>query len=262
MGRLDAVDLSKRLSRTESEERIVALQRRLLHLRLVCGGLVDGGRLGPPLCVVFEGWDAAGKGGAIKRLVARLDPRHVRVGEYAAPTPDEGRHHFLLRFAANVPGWGGMAVYDRSWYGRVLVERVEGLASEAEWRRAYDEIVSFERGLVEEGVSLVKFWLHISPEEQERRFLCAPERSVAAVEAHRRRLAQPREAPRVRGRGRGDVRAHRPPPGARWDIVAAENKPYARVKILRTVVERMEDGMRRWGIEPPPSTGADFDVSR
>ncbi len=261
MGRLDAVDLSKRLSRTESEERIVALQRRLLHLRLVCGGLVDGGRLGPPLCVVFEGWDAAGKGGAIKRLVARLDPRHVRVGEYAAPTPDEGRHHFLLRFAANVPGWGGMAVYDRSWYGRVLVERVEGLASEAEWRRAYDEIVSFERGLVEEGVSLVKFWLHISPEEQERRFLSRqndPLRRWKLTDDDWRNREK-RPAYEVAAEEMFERTDHRQ---ARWDIVAAENKPYARVKILRTVVERMEDGMRRWGIEPPPSTGADFDVSR
>ncbi|HUZ19510.1 MAG TPA: UDP-galactose-lipid carrier transferase [Acidimicrobiales bacterium] len=261
MGRLDAVDLSKRLSKAESEERIAALQRRLLHLRLVCGGLVDGGRFGPPLCIVFEGWDAAGKGGSIKRLVSRLDPRHVRVGEYAAPSNDERRHHFLLRFAGNVPGWGGMAVFDRSWYGRVLVERVEGFATEAEWRRAYDEIVAFERSLVEEGVSLVKFWLHISAEEQERRFLSRQadplRRWKLTDEDWRNREKRP--AYEVAVEEMFERTDHRQ---ARWDIIAAENKPYARVKVLRTVVERMEDGMRRWGIEPPPSTGADFDVSR
>ena len=108
-------------------------------------GCVGDGRLGPPLCVLFEGWDASGKGGAIKRLVAPLDPRHVRVAQFAAPTPDEKRHHYLHRFWPALPGWGGMAVLDRTWYGRVLVERVEGFATEAEWRRAYDEIDEFER---------------------------------------------------------------------------------------------------------------------
>ena len=93
---------------------------------------------GRPLCVLFEGWDASGKGGAIKRLVASLDPRHVRVAQFAAPTHDEKRHHFLWRFGPALPGWGGMAVLDRSWYGRVLVERVEGFATVEQWSRAYD----------------------------------------------------------------------------------------------------------------------------
>src|SRR5919201_162655 len=115
------------------------LDRLDLSLRLVLGGLI-GGKLGPPVCVVFEGWDASGKGGAIKRLVARLDPRHVRVAQFAAPTYDEKRHHFLWRFFPALPGWGGMAVLDRSWYGRVLVESVEGLATEEQWGRAYEEI--------------------------------------------------------------------------------------------------------------------------
>ena len=99
------------------------------ELRLELAGLDGDERLGPPLCVVLEGWDASGKGGAIKRLVAKLDPRHVRVKQYAAPTPDELRHHWLWRFWPALPGWGGMAILDRSWYGRVLVERVEGFAT-------------------------------------------------------------------------------------------------------------------------------------
>ena len=120
--------------------------------------------------MLFEGWDAAGKGGAIKRLVAPLDARHVRVKSFAAPTPDEKRHHYLWRFGPALPGWGGMAVFDRSWYGRVLVERVEGFATEEQWRRAYDEIDDFERMLADEGMIIVKFWLHISDAEQLKRF--------------------------------------------------------------------------------------------
>src|ERR1700736_6201926 len=118
MKRLDRLDLSLRLSRADEEERMAAAQRRLLHLRLVNAGLLGDGSLGPAVCVVFEGWDASGKGGAIQRLVVRLDPPHARVAQFAAPTHDEKRHHFLARFSAKLPGWGGMAVFDRSWYGR------------------------------------------------------------------------------------------------------------------------------------------------
>ena len=128
MGRLDELDLTQRLSRKESDQRLEAAQERLATLRLQLGGQIGDGKLGPPVCVVFEGWDASGKGGAIKRLVDPLDPRHVRVVSFAAPTHDELRHHFLWRFWPSLPGWGGMAVFDRSWYGRVLVERVEGFA--------------------------------------------------------------------------------------------------------------------------------------
>ena len=170
MGRLDAVDLKRSLPRDEAEARLERAQLRLLHLRLVCGGLLGDRRLGPPLCVVFEGWDASGKGGAIKRLVARLDPRHVRIGQYAAPTEQEKRHHFLWRFFPNIPGAGEMSIFDRSWYGRVLVERVEGSIGPRECKRAYNEIRSFETAQADEGTVLVKLWLHISPEEQMRRF--------------------------------------------------------------------------------------------
>src|SRR3712207_5497892 len=158
MGRLDELDLTLKLSRDEEASRLEAAQMRLLALRLVLGGLVEGREIGPPVCVLFEGWDASGKGGAIKRLVGQLDPRHVRVKQYAAPTPDEKRHHFLWRFWPALPGWGGMAVLDRSWYGRVLVERVEGFAAEEEWTRAYGEICDFERTLAAEGTVLLKFW--------------------------------------------------------------------------------------------------------
>ena len=143
-------------------------------------------------------------------LVAQVDPRHVRVVQFAAPTHDEKRHHFLWRFWPSLPGWGGMAVFDRSWYGRVLVERVEGLATREQWLRAYDEINAFERSLADEGTILIKFWLHISADEQLKRFKRAREGSAEGLEAHQRGLAQPREAGRVQAGRRGHGRPDRP----------------------------------------------------
>ncbi|MFL5822487.1 MAG: polyphosphate kinase 2 family protein, partial [Solirubrobacteraceae bacterium] len=156
MASLQDADLRLKLGAAESRRRIAKAQRRLLALRLQMGGLIEGSELGPPLCILFEGWDASGKGGSIRRLVSPLDPRHVRVMQFAAPDADERRHHFLHRFSAAIPGWGGMAVLDRSWYGRVLVERVEGFASDEQWQRAYREILEFEQTLAAEGMVLVK----------------------------------------------------------------------------------------------------------
>ena len=251
MAHLDTVDLSLSLSRKEEEAELKAAWKRLSQLRLTLGGLIGEKELGPPLCVVFEGWDASGKGGAIKRLVSPLDPRHVRVAQFAAPSADEKRHHFLHRFWPALPGWGGMAVFDRSWYGRVLVERVEGFASPEQWQRAYEEIVAFERGLAEEGTILVKFWLHTSPQEQLRRF-----EARAADPLRVWKLTAEDWENRAK---RGDYelaveemldRTHRDQ--APWHLIAAESKRYARVQVLRVVNEEIEAGMRRWGQEPPP----------
>jgi len=204
--RLEQLDLGLRLSRDQEQERLTAAQRRLLALRLQLGGKLGDGRLGPPVCVLFEGWDAAGKGGAIKRLVAPLDLRHVRVATFAAPTPDEKRHQFLLRFASCLPGWGGMSVLDRSWYGRVLVERVEGYATVDEWSRAYEEIVEFERMNAREGMIIVKYWLHISSEEQLKRF---KRREQDPLKRWRVETLRAREGNRDDDRGdrEGDARA-------------------------------------------------------
>src|SRR5213079_2690985 len=136
MGRLDEVDLALKLSREEEAQGLKELGERLAQLRLTLGGLIGECRLGPPLVVVFEGWDASGKGGAIKRLVAPMDLRHVRVAQFAAPSYDEKRHHYLDRFVWALPGWGGVSILDRTWYGRVLVERVEGFATKAQIKRA------------------------------------------------------------------------------------------------------------------------------
>lgn len=247
--RLDAVDLSKTVDKTEGEEQLAAAQRRLLALRLQLGGLIGGGRLGPPLLVLFEGWDASGKGGAIRRLVTPLDPRHVRVVQFAAPTPDEKRHHFLQRFWPSLPGWGGMAVLDRSWYGRVLVERVEGFATKSEWRRAYGEIAGFERSLHNEGVEIVKLWLHVSDKEQRKRFEQRRDdplkRWKLTDEDWRNRDKRHQYEEAIE-----EMLVHTDVPEAPWTLIPAESKHYARVAVVETVIAAIERAMRVHGIEP------------
>jgi polyphosphate kinase 2 (PPK2 family) len=249
MGRLDDVDLTVRLSKKEAKQQLQAAQQRLVGLRLLLGGQLGPQTIGPPLCVLFEGWDASGKGGAIKRLVDHLDPRHVRVAQFAAPTYDEKRHHFLWRFWPVLPGWGGMAVLDRTWYGRVLVERVEGFAPEEAWRRAYGEIADLETTLAAEGTILVKFWMHLSADEQLRRFesrQADPYRAWKLTdEDWRNREKRPEyEAAVEEMLERTDV------PAAPWHVVAAEDKRWARVAVVRTVCEAVEAALRARGTDP------------
>ena len=239
MGRLDDLDLSLKLGKGEEAERLQSAQEQLLRLRLRLAGLEGDGRLGPPVLVVFEGWDASGKGGAIKRLVASLDPRHVRVASFAAPTHDEKRHHFLWRFGPALPGWGGMAVLDRSWYGRVLVERVERYATQEQWKRAYDEITGFERTLAAEGMVIVKFWLHLSDDEQLKRFKARekdPLKSWKLTDEdwrNREKRAQYEDAiDEMVRRTSTDV--------APWELIPGESKRYARVEVLRRVIAAVE----------------------
>jgi polyphosphate kinase 2 (PPK2 family) len=241
-------DLQLKLSAAESERRIAQAQRRLLALRLQMGRLIGGSELGPPLCVLFEGWDASGKGGSIRRVVSPLDPRHVRVTQFGPPDADEARHHFLHRFSPALPGWGGMAVLDRSWYGRVLVERVEGLATEAEWRRAYPQIVQWEASLATEGMVLIKFWLHVSEDEQLRRFRAREKDPLKRWKltgedwrnlSHR---ADYEEA--VEEMLTTTDHGHAP-----WHVIAAESKRYARVEVLETIIATIEAALRAAGQE-------------
>jgi polyphosphate kinase 2 (PPK2 family) len=249
MAPLDDIDLSLKLSKEEALARLDRAQKRLLALRLQCGGLIGDGGLGPPLLVVFEGWDASGKGGAIRRLTAPLDPRHFTVAEFAAPSDREKRHHFLWRFWPYVPGRGGMCLFDRSYYGRVLVERVEGFAGEHAWQRAYREIVEFERSLCIEGAVLVKFWLHISSNEQLERFNA--------------RAGDPLKAWKLtdddwRNRENRDDYEHAindmiretDHDAAPWTLIAAESKSYARVAVIESVIGALERGMRAAGQNP------------
>jgi polyphosphate kinase 2 (PPK2 family) len=251
LGLLDELDLTLDLPAKEGEKRLKKAQQRMQKVRLEMAGLDGDPTLGPPLCVVMEGWDASGKGGAIKRLVAELDPRHVRVKQYAAPTKDELRHHWLARFWPALPGWGGMAVLDRSWYGRVLVERVEGLATPGEWQRAYEEIRDFEASLDAEGTVLVKMWLHISDAEQLRRF---EERRKDPLKRYKltdedwrnreKRAAYTDAIEEMIGRTSTDA--------APWHVIEAESKRYARVRVVETVIAAAQAGLERHGRRPRP----------
>jgi polyphosphate kinase 2 (PPK2 family) len=250
MGRLDELDLSLSLSKDEELKRLKDGGRHLEALRLALGAKLPGYGLGPPVLVLFEGWDASGKGGAIRRLVAPLDMRHVRVAQFAAPTPDEKRHHFLWRFFPKLPGWGGMAVFDRTWYGRVLVERVDGFATPEQWRRAYDEIAELERSLAAEGTVLIKFFLHISEDEQLRRFEARRDDPLKTWKLtpddweNRRKRPQYLEAI-------DEMLERTDHKAAPWQPVEAESKRYARVRVMEIVIERIEQGMRAAGLEPP-----------
>jgi polyphosphate kinase 2 (PPK2 family) len=264
MGRLDDLDMTLALGRREQERRLAVGGQRLAQLRLTLAAKHPYGdgvtRLGPPVCLVFEGADASGKGGAIKRLVAPLDPRHVRHASFAAPTPDEKRHHYLQRFVPALPGRGGMTVYDRSWYGRVLVERVEGLATEAQWRRAYGEINAFERALVDDGAIVAKFWLHVSPDEQLRRF----ERR-AADPLRRYKLTEEdwrnRERRADYDAAVEEMVARTDTAAAPWTLVEGDSKRWARVKVMETAIALIERGMARHGLAVPaaPAPPADDD---
>jgi AMP-polyphosphate phosphotransferase len=255
MTRLDKLDMAQRLDRDTYYKRLDAAQRRLHHLRLHLGGQMGSGQVGPGLLVIFEGPDAAGKGGAIKVIVGHLDPRHYEVVSYGAPTLGEKRHHFLWRFYTDLPGHGQMAVFDRSWYGRVLVERVEGFASTAEWHRAYQAIVDFEKSLVTEGVILVKFWMQISPDEQLRRF---HGRAADPLKAWKLTPEdwRNREKSREYDAAAEDMFAKTDHPLAPWDIIPAEHKRFARIAALEILIRRIESGMRRRGIDVPDEAEA------
>jgi polyphosphate kinase 2 (PPK2 family) len=260
MNRLAEIDLSRRLHKKEAAERLDVALHRLLRLRLMLGGQIGDKRIGPPLCVVFEGWDASGKGGAIKRLVRPLDPRHVRVAQFAAPTYDEKRHHFLWRFWPVLPGWGGMAVLDRSWYGRVLVERVEGFATEEQWRRAYGEIVEFERTLAAEGMILVKFWMHVSEEEQLRRFQDRADDPLRAwkltAEDWRNREKRPQYEIAVE-----EMLERTDHPDGPWHVVPGDDKRLARVTVVEAVCAAVEAELsaRGYDLSDPAPGSTDQD---
>ncbi len=234
---LERVDLSKRLSREEYENKIGKLQNRLRDLGLECYRQRVG------VVVVYEGWDAAGKGGNIKRLTQELDPRGYDVIPIAAPDATEISHHYLWRFWKQLPKAGHMAIFDRSWYGRVLVDRVEGFATENEWRRAYQEINVFERHIESSGAVLFKFWLHFSPEEQLRRFL---DRETTPHKMHKISLDDWRARARwndymlaVSEMVERTSTVHAP-----WTLVEAEDKLWARVKTLSTLVGALEKRLK------------------
>lgn len=253
MSRVTDIDLSATMTKAESDERVAKAQRHLTQLRLFSAGLVGRTEPGPGTIVLFEGFDAAGKGGAIRRLSASFDPRHVNVVPVGPPTEVEARHHFLWRFQPHLPGRGEMSIFDRSWYGRLLVERVEGEIDESAVRRSADEIVQFERTLTREGVTLVKFWLHVSPQEQLRRFTQRASSPLTSWKLtsddwrNREKRDQYLEAFEFIVDACDHEHAH-------WNLVAGENKHYARVSVLETLVSRWRHDLERQGLEPPSAT--------
>lgn len=242
---LNRVDLTKTIKlRKEYEKELKKYQLRLLSLQHL---LIEENTA---VIFVFEGWDAAGKGGAIRRAVANLDPRGVRVTAIAAPAPHEKRYHYLQRFWRKIPQFGQIAIFDRSWYGRVLVERVEGFAEKKEWKRAYSEINSFEKLLTNDHYIIEKFWLHISKDEQYKRF--------------KERENNPMKRWKItdedwRNRAKWDkyltaaeeMFEKTDQPYAPWNIIPANSKWYARVAVIRHMVRSIESDLKKRGVELP-----------
>jgi AMP-polyphosphate phosphotransferase len=230
---LGALDLSRRLTKDAYEEELPRQQGRLARL---CRRKAFRRR---SLVVAFEGADAAGKGGAIRRVTGALDARIYEVIPIAAPTEEERAQPYLWRFWRNVPAQGRVAIFDRSWYGRVLVERVEGYAAEPDWMRAYAEINEFEDELARAGAVVVKFWLAITPDEQLRRFRAREKtrfkRFKITPEDWRNRKKWPAYERAVR-----DMVDRTSTEAAPWTLIEANDKHWARVKVLRTICDRLE----------------------
>lgn len=235
---LGVLDLTQSIDRDRYRVELARQQGRLnrLQRRAAAQGLST--------IAVFEGWDAAGKGGVIRRITAALDARHYRVIPVSAPTDEELAHHYLWRFMRRLSRAGRITIFDRSWYGRVLVERVEGLASPAEYQRAYAEINAFERELVDHGILLFKCWLHISRDEQLRRFRHRRETPHKAWKLtaddwrNRRRWARYELAVNEMVARTGKRRAP-------WMLVEANDKLFARIKVLRALADRLERALRK-----------------
>jgi polyphosphate:AMP phosphotransferase len=235
---LDTLDLSLSLPKDEYKERLGTLQAKLNQLSRKASEKQVG------VTIVFEGADAAGKGGAIRRLQPALDARHCQVIQVAAPTDEEGAHHYLWRFWRHLPRLGRFTIYDRSWYGRVLVERVEGFTPQSAWMRAYKEINDFEEQLVDFGVVLFKFWLHISSEEQLRRFEArerTPWKQYKITEEDYRN----REKANQYERAANEMIERTSTEYAPWTLVECEDKRYGRVKVLQTVCDGLEAALRK-----------------
>lgn len=196
-----------------------------------------------PVIMVFEGWDAAGKGGVIKRVTEKLDPRGYVVYSIAAPKGDDATHHYLWRFWRRLPETGQIAIFDRSWYGRVMVERIEGFCSDDEWKRAYREINQFERQLVDFGTVLFKFWLHVSPEEQLNRF-----ESRAGDKLRNWKLTDEdwrnREKWNQYEEAVNEMLLKTSTLTAPWTVVESNSKQYARVKVVKTLVDQLSQELQ------------------
>jgi len=237
---LDPLDMSKRLDKETYKQRLKELQSRLhqLHLR--------ARQRKVSTLLVFEGWDAGGKGGAIRRIIGALDSRNFQVISIAAPTDEEAAQHYLWRFWRHLPRAGRVTIYDRSWYGRVLVERVEGFATEKEWRRAFAEINDFERQLVDQDTVILKFWLHVTREEQAKRFKAreeTPHKSWKLTEEDWRN----REKWSEYALAVNEMVERTSTRVAPWILIEGNDKRYARIRVLEALCDALE---RKLGKQP------------
>lgn len=233
---LENVDLSLKLGKNEYEKKLLDIQLKTLKLQQQIRVK------GIPVLIMYEGWDASGKGGSIHRITEKLDPRGIRVWSICAPTDSELEHPYLWRFWTKIPAKGEICILDRSWYGRVLVERVEGLAKQNEWERAYMEIRNFERTLTDNGIVLIKFWMHISKDEQLKRFKdreSDPFKNWKLTqEDWRNREKWDKYLQAAEDMFTG-TDTHQCP----WYIIPAEDKHYARVETARIVEKAMREAV-------------------
>ncbi|WP_244631268.1 polyphosphate kinase [Aureimonas sp. ME7] len=234
--------MSKSIEHDEYDRRLKAVQTRFQKIHQAYLHTKD------TAVVVFEGWDAAGKGGAIRRMSAVMDPRGFKVWPIAAPTPEDLRHHYLSRFWSRLPGTGEICVFDRSWYGRVLVERVEGYAKPSEWGRAFEEINQFEKLLADAGTRIAKIFLYITPDVQLKRFedrMKDPlKRWKLSYEDFRNR-----EKWAEYENAANEMLERTSSRSAPWLVVPANDKRYARIAALEEIADRLSDGV---DLEPVP----------
>lgn len=240
---LSSLDMTKVLDVAEYNTALQEQRARLAHLYQVAK------EKGVSTALVFEGWDAAGKGGTIRRLTNALNARDYQVIPIAAPTEEERAQHYLWRFWRHVARAGRVTVFDRSWYGRVLVERVEGFCTEEAWRRAYGEINDFEEQLTEHGIVMCKFWLHITSEEQLARFNARGE-----IEYKKWKLTDEdwrnRESWGLYEQSVNDMVERTSTSNAPWTLIEANSKPLARVKVMRTVADALEAALGKAAKKP------------
>ena len=235
-GVLQRIDLTLDITPEEYKERKKKLQKKLalLHNQMYLKRV--------PVILAFEGWDAGGKGGAIKRITQSIDPRGYEVVPVSAPNDLEKSHHYLWKFWQKFPKDGHMAIFDRTWYGRVLVERIEGFATEQEWKRAYSEINNMEAHLTRSGAVVLKFWMHIDKDEQERRFKQrqeTPEKQWKITDEDWRNRARWDDYERAVD----EMVLRTSTKNAPWYIIEANSKLYARIKVMEIVVEALEHAL-------------------
>lgn len=251
---LEKVDLTKKLSKKEYKQKLPVLQRKLYDLQTAAW------KAGVPSVILFEGWDAAGKGTTIGTLTQRLDPRGFKLYPIRAARTFEMMHPWLWRFWLKLPNYGEMAIFDRSWYGRLLVERVEDLTPESEWRKAYRDIVDFEQTIADDGYVLVKFWLHISKDEQKRRFKLLEKDPLKSWQVtkedwdHHKKYDQYLLAVE-------EMLERTETEWGPWTIVEATNRWWARLKVFNTITSSLSQRLEALGVIGGELEGEDEDYA-